>query len=143
VNDAPPIRHEVRIEAPLELVRRFLVEPARMTQWLSTKAEIDPRPHGKIRLEFARPDGTIDVATGEIVEVSARRLVFTWGFAGNPDLPPGASRVEISLQPDGAGTLVRLEHHGLPTSQREPHDGGWRFFLDRLRDSAVAEARPT
>jgi len=140
VNDALPIRHEMRIEAPLEVVRRFLVEPTRLAQWLATRAEIEPRPGGKVRLEFARPDGSIDVATGEVVELSARRLVFTWGFAANPDLPPGASRVEISLEPDGAGTLVRLEHHGLPASQREAHDVGWQFFLGRLRE--VAGLRP-
>jgi len=139
VNDAP-IRQETRIEAPPELVRRFLVEPSRITQWLANRAEIEPRPGGKVRLEFARPDGSVDVATGEVLEFSARRLVFTWGFAGNPDLPPGASRVEISLEPDGAGTLVRLEHHGLPASQREAHDGGWVHFLGRLRE--VAGLRP-
>ncbi len=132
----------MRIEAPPELVRRFLVDPSRITQWLATRAEIDPRPRGHVRLEFARPDGRVDVATGEVVEVSERRLVFTWGFDGNPDLPPGASRVEISIEPDGAGTLVRLEHHGLPSSQREAHDGGWSFFLGRLAVAAAAEVRP-
>jgi len=140
VNDAPPIRHEIRIEAPPEMVRRFLVEPTRLTQWLASRAEIEPRPGGKVRLEFARPDGSIDVATGEVIELSSRRLVFTWGFAANPDLAPGASRVEISLEPDGTGTLVRLEHHGLPASQRDAHDGGWQFFLGRLRE--VAGLRP-
>lgn len=140
MNDAPPIRHEMRIEAPPELVRRFLVEPSRITQWLATRAEIEPRPRGKVRLEFARPDGSVDVATGEVLELSARRLVFTWGFAGNPDLPPGASRVEITLEPDGAGTLVRLEHHGLPTAQRAQHDQGWAYFFGRLRE--VASLRP-
>lgn len=140
MNDTPSIRHEMRIEASPELVRRFLVEPSRITEWLATRAEIEPRPGGKVRLEFARPDGSVDVATGEVLELSGRRLVFTWGFADNPDLPPGASRVEITLEPDGAGTLVRLEHQGLPVSQRDAHDGGWRFFLGRLRE--VASLRP-
>ena len=135
-----PLRHEVRVEAPLELVHRYFTDPDRLVQWWPSEATIDPRPAGALRLRFARPDGGEDVARGTFMEVSERRIVFTWGFDGNPEFGPGGSRVEITLEPDGTGTLVRLEHHGLPESQRASHDAGWPFFLGRLR-TVIAEAR--
>ena len=135
-----PLRHEVRIEAPLEIVHRFFTDPLRLVQWWPSEAEIDPRPRGALRLRFARPDGGTTLARGEFIELTPRRIVFSWGFEGDPDLAPGGSRVEVTLAPDGTGTLVRLEHHGLPAMQRGPHDQGWALFLGRLRE--VASLRP-
>ena len=135
-----PLRHEVKINAPLEIVHRYFTDPGRLVQWWPSEADIDPRPQGALRLRFDRPDGGADVARGEFIELSPRRIVFTWGFEGNTDLGPGASRVEITLAPDGTGTLVRLEHHGLPDAARAQHDQGWAFFLGRLRE--VASLRP-
>ena len=138
--DQVPLRHEIRIAAPIEIVHRYFTDPARIVQWWPSEADIDARPQGTLRLRFTRPDGGTDVARGAFVELEPRRIVFTWGFEGNTDLPPGASRVEITLAPDGAGTLVRLEHYGLPDAQRGPHDQGWGMFLGRLRE--VAGLRP-
>ena len=135
-----PLRHEVRVEAPLEIVHRFFIDPARLVQWWPSGADIDPRLGGVLRLRFSRPDGGDNVARGEFVELSPRRIVFTWGFEGDPDLAPGASRVEITLAPDGTGTLVTLEHHGLSGGQRAQHDQGWAYFFGRLRE--VAGLRP-
>jgi len=135
LNDAP-LRHEVRIDAPLEIVHRYFTDPARIIQWWPSEAELDPRPEGTLVLRFHQPGGGVDVARGEFVELSPRRIVFTWGFEGSMDLAPGASRVEITLSPDGTGTLVRLEHHGLPQAQRAQHDQGWAFFFGRLREVA-------
>jgi hypothetical protein len=49
--------------------------------------------------------------------------------------------VEITLTPEGAGTLVRLRHFGLPSEAlRRQHAEGWDFFLPRL--GAAVEGRP-
>src|SRR5215204_4486022 len=45
------------------------------------------------------------------------RLVFAWGWADSSELPPGSSAVEITLVPDGDGTLIRLRHTGLPSEE--------------------------
>jgi uncharacterized protein YndB with AHSA1/START domain len=132
----------VRIEAPLEMVHRYFTDPARLVQWWPSEAAIDPRTTGTLTLRFVRPDGGTDVARGEFLELSPRRIVFTWGFEGDAELRPGASRVEVTLEPDGSATLVRLEHHGLPEARRAQHDQGWALFFGRLRDAANGEARP-
>lgn len=138
---APPIEREVRIAAPPDIVLGFFTDPTRVSTWMATRAQLDPRPRGRLRLEFDSPDGRADVVIGEFVEVSARRIVFTWGFEGGVNLPPGASRVEITLTPEGAGTLLRLVHRDLPAAEREAHDGGWGYFLGRLAEAAEAQDR--
>lgn len=51
---------------------------------------------------------------------------------------PGATVVEISLVPEGEGTLLRLRHGLLPTdSAAEFHSWGWNLSLDRLATVAA------
>src|SRR5260370_27582893 len=73
------------------------------------------------------------VVLGEYVLVEPpSRVVFTWGWEGNPDLPPGSTTVEVTLVPDGEGTIVRLKHGGRPDPHRpEPHVRRWRRPLRR------------
>ena len=94
-----PLRHEVRIEAPPDVVQRFFTDPARLVEWWPSEATIDPRPGGALRLRFIRPDGTADLARGEFVELSTRRIVFTWGFEGDRDLGPGRISRHLSVLP--------------------------------------------
>jgi uncharacterized protein YndB with AHSA1/START domain len=62
-----------------------------------------------------------------------RRIVFTWGWEmpGNP-APPGSSTVDITLRPDGAGTVLTLTHRGLPLELFESHGIGWNHYMERL-----------
>jgi uncharacterized protein YndB with AHSA1/START domain len=134
-----PIRHVVRVRAPIDVVRTYFTDPTRMAEWWPTRATIDARVGGEIALEFDNPDGHADRAHGTFAELDPDRIVLTWGFERDVDLPPGSSRVEISLEPDGDATVVRLEHHGLPESHRRKHDDGWSYFLGRL--TTVAGSR--
>ena len=80
-----------------------------------------------------------DIARGEFVEVDPpRRAVFTWGWeAGGFPIEPGTSTVEIVLEPDGTGTLLRLTHSGLPEAEAvRRHREGWETFVPRLADTA-------
>jgi uncharacterized protein YndB with AHSA1/START domain len=130
-----PVEREVRIDAPPEVIFKFFVDPEQMTRWKGVEATLDPRPGGIYRVNVTGAD----VVRGEYVEVSPNeRVVFTWGWEGegNP-VPPGSSTVEITLVPDGASTLVRLRHHGLPGGPEDRHAEGWEHYLARL---AVAAA---
>ena len=135
-SDSGPIRHVVRVDAPIEIVRTYFTDPKRIVEWWPNRAIVEPRVGGELKLEFDQPDGRTDRARGTFVELARDRIVLTWGFEGDAALPPGSSRVEISLEPDGAATIVRLEHLGLPLTHRRSHDEGWTFFLGRLTSAA-------
>ncbi len=128
---------EVRIAARPETIFPFFTDPARMVRWKGVSVELDPRPGGIYRCNVTGGD----VARGTYVEVVPnKRVVFTWGWedAGNP-VPPGSSTVEVTLIPDGDGTIVRLRHMDLPEAARKPHTEGWTHFMARL--TAAAEGR--
>jgi uncharacterized protein YndB with AHSA1/START domain len=129
---------EVRVEARPEIVFEFFSRPEKMLRWMGAAVEVDGRPGGAWRVDF-NDHGW--VAAGEIVEAEPpHRLVLTWGWEP-PDapvpLPPGASTVEITLTPDGDGTLVRVEHRDLPPDLRVFHGVGWEQRLGRLAVAAV------
>ena len=75
---------------------------------------------------------------GRYLEIDPpRRVVVSWGVAGNTELPPGATQVEFTLTPTPAGTHLRLVHSGLPPSQAPMHATGWNHFLPRLTLAAA------
>lgn len=140
-----PIVREVRIDASPETVFAFFTEPEKLTRWLCDEATVDPRPGGINHQTHpgskGNPRGPYYMR-GEFLEVSPpTRVVFTWGFE-NLDVPvgPGKSTVEVTLEPDGEGTHVRLVHRDLPESARADHDEGWEEMLSRLASAAGASA---
>jgi uncharacterized protein YndB with AHSA1/START domain len=133
------VEREVRIAAAPATVFEFFTDPDKMIQWKGRKAELDPRPGGIYRVDI----NDQAVARGEYVELDPpHRVVFTWGWEGGEGehaVPPGSSRVEVTLEPDGEGTLVRLRHVDLPAEALEIHGQGWDLFLRRLAKAAVGE----
>jgi uncharacterized protein YndB with AHSA1/START domain len=132
-----PIVREVRIQASQATVFAFFTEPDKLTRWLCDEATVDPRPGGINHQthpgDAQNPHGPYYMR-GEFVEVSPpTRVVFTWGFE-NPEVGvrPGESTVEVTLEPEGEGTHVRLVHRNLPESERAAHDQGWEEMLSRL-----------
>jgi uncharacterized protein YndB with AHSA1/START domain len=120
-----------RIAASPATVFSFFTDVDRWTSWQGVGGEIDPRPGGVFRI---RMPGS-QVASGRFVEVIPdRRLVFTWGWEGEASpVPPGSTTVVIDLEPDAAGTRLRLTHSSLaPPPIAEHHRQGWEQYLDRL-----------
>ena len=119
------------IAASPDRVYAYFTDRDRWLSWMGVEAVIEPTPGGVFRMDVM---GDGEHASGRFVElVPARRVVFTWGWetAGGP-VPPGSSMVEVDLQPDGQGTLLRLRHSGLPAPALEAHDRGWTHFTDNL-----------
>jgi uncharacterized protein YndB with AHSA1/START domain len=132
------VQREIRIDAAPSRVFEFLTDPAKMVRWMGTEAVLDPRPGGDYAVNITGRERV----SGEVVEiVPDRRLVFTWGWEGGGlPLGPGESTVEISLEPDGEGTLLRLTHRHLPHDMRKYHRLGWEHVLPRLARVAAGQA---
>jgi uncharacterized protein YndB with AHSA1/START domain len=130
---------ERHIAARPETVFGYFTDPERYRKWQGVDAELDPRPGGLFKVTMTGRTGV--VARGEFVEVTPpERVVFTWGWEPRKGLPaemaavePGTSMVEVTLIPDGDGTILRLRHSGLPNVPAGAfHNEGWSMSLDRL-----------
>lgn len=125
---------EVYIEASPETIFPFFTDPEQMVRWKGSEASLDPRPGGAYRCQVT-PEA---LAVGEYVEVDPpHRVVFTFGWEGDEVVPPSSSTIEITLEPSGSGTLVRLEHSGLPEDRTAQHGEGWVHYLERLEVAAT------
>lgn len=123
----------IEIEAPPAEVFDFLVTAPGLTTWMGQHAVLDPRPGGGFAVDIAG-----HAIRGEYLEVEPpHRVVVSWGVAGSPDLPPGASTVEFILTPIAGGTRVDLLHSGLPEPRLTGHADGWTHFLPRLAVAAT------
>src|SRR6266567_1442586 len=70
--------------------------------------------------------------------VPVHRLAYSFGWDDSEVVPPGSSLVEIDLMEQPDGTLVRLTHTGLPsTEQCAGHAEGWAHYLGRLAEVAA------
>jgi len=133
------VDRRVSIGAPPSRVYALLTDATELVRWLAPEADVDARPGGVIAWRHANGDRV----AGHFVElVPDRRIVFTYGW-DRPDvgIPPGTTRVEITLTPTatptGTGTDLHLVHRGLSDPMAHAHTGGWTNYLGRL--AVVAE----
>ena len=131
------VEREIKVNAKPETVFSYLIEPEKLRKWMTIgSGTTDIRPGADFRYEMTK-DAT---ARGKYVEITRpTRLVMTWGWEGGDVVtPPGSSTVEITLKPDGGGTLVKLVHRGLPSEESATsHGHGWEHYLGRLSVAAA------
>ena len=95
------------------------------------RAELDVRVGGRFRASFNTDDGEYHEVGGVYREVVPnQRLVFSWAWHSTPERE---SLVTVTLKPDGAGTLLTLQHEAVlrPGRRRRPSQR-----LDRLARQA-------
>ena len=135
--DGAVIERQIFIDAAPETVFGFLVDSNLMALWIGVFNSLDAHPGGIFHVEVSSGN----VARGVYTEVTPpSRVAFTWGWdSDDPNLaltPPGASLVEIDLEPKESGTLLRLRHSRLPDETSTMHSERWSFYLERLRVAA-------
>lgn len=130
MTDPSVLEVSIHIAAQPATVFGYFTDPARYVQWMGRTATLQPVPGGLYRINMR--DGA--EAVGKFVEIDPpRKLVFTWGWTHQPTIPPGSTRVVVTLTPEGDGTFVVLRHYGLPDEQQDDgHRKGWIMYLDRL-----------
>src|SRR6516162_10355172 len=128
---------EKSVLVPLNADETFalITQPDRLRRWQVITARVDLRAGGDYRWTVI-PGHSV---AGTFTEVDpGRRVVFSWGWEGSAELPPGASTVIITLEPAVGGTMVRLTHEGLTGEQEASHAEGWTHYLGRLVTAATA-----
>lgn len=136
----PSVTRTLRIEARPDLVWTFWTDPARLAEWWGDSTGTVAQVGGAF---VVRMDGG-PVMRGEYSELDRpHRVAFTFGWEdGGPDglVPPGSSRVEVTLDADGDATILTLRHYDLPATAADAHDTGWGHFLPILADAAAGLA---
>jgi len=118
-----------------DAVFELITQPERLRRWKTVAARVDLRVGGEYRWTIVPGHS----AAGTYKEIEpGKRVVFTWGWEGAPDLPPGASTVSITLDAVKGGTNLRLVHEGLTDEQAASHAEGWNHYLDRLVEFGTA-----
>jgi uncharacterized protein YndB with AHSA1/START domain len=129
-----PIVKEIRIAARPETVWALFTEPEKMTRWLCSAATVDLRPGGVNDQTHTSKAGVDYHLESRFVEVEPpHRLLFTWKFAtGTAEEQAVVSTVEVTFEPDGDGTFVRLTHRDVPEGLWDDHNAGWSTLFGRL-----------
>jgi uncharacterized protein YndB with AHSA1/START domain len=128
-------RSVIELAAPPDRVYAHFVRPELLVRWMGDWAALEAEPGGQFAVDI---NGVI--IRGAYVRLEPPTyLEIAWGEAGNPAMPPGATRLCIRLTPTPTGTRLELEHTGLVPEEATKHAIGWPHFLERLVISAAGE----
>lgn len=125
---------EARVSASDADVMRAILDAESMGFWLQGAVEFSPEAGAPFRLQW-QDTPVPSAVVGEVLDVNpARSLVLSWSQSGI-DRP---TRVSLSVAPEGAATIVRLRHAGLPaghewTGSRDLLRSDWEKSLANLR----------
>lgn len=135
---ADPLTASIHVEAPPERVFEHFTRASAIVRWMGEYAVLDAQPGGEFSVDIRGVP-----VRGCYLEVDPpHRLLISWGHAGSDRLPPGASMLEVLLQPTGHGTTVTISHRGLPEPEATGHRNGWRCFLGQLAAAAGSRHAP-
>jgi uncharacterized protein YndB with AHSA1/START domain len=142
------VRLQRTIAASPDRVYRAWLEPDLLARWMApgafevTRAEVDERVGGRLRIWHAGPEGDVGGFEAELLDlVPGELLVFRWGFVGPDRLagPTYDSLLTITLREasDGATelTLVHERLDELAAALPDVADNvgrGWELALDKL-----------
>lgn len=117
------VRLERRLAAPVDRVWRALTDPARLGDWLSPVESGAPGPGARFVLRM----NAAETATCTVIAWDPpHEMRLTWDYTGEP-----TSELAVVLEPDGAGTLLRLDHTRIVVDVVQ-YGAGWHVHLDNL-----------
>jgi uncharacterized protein YndB with AHSA1/START domain len=130
------IERTVRLARPPREVWPALTTAEGLSAWFGEQATIDLRPGGAASMTFAG-GMTVEMRVERVEEPNV--FAYTWRLPDLPDDDPRRTYVEFTLEPDGAGTVLRVTETGfaqLPLDTRsttyDSHREGWGRELAEL-----------
>ena len=138
-----PLRIEISVEAPMDLVWWAWTETERITEWFAPAANIVPVEGGAYEFFFDPADHTHMSTIGCVITAieATERLGFIWKgpdrFAQLMNAPVPATSVEVTFKKEKGGTRVQVEHSGWGDGDdwneaREWHSKAWEGALQSL-----------
>jgi uncharacterized protein YndB with AHSA1/START domain len=138
----PSLTIKRRLNAAPSKVYAAWTDPEKLAAWFgpakvkegSLRAETDLRVGGSYRISFNATDGEYFQVGGVYREIVPNGLlVMSWAWHSTPERE---SQLTISLKPDGAGTLLTLQHEQFfDEAARDGHEKGWTELLGKLEQS--------
>ena len=146
MTEISPVEVTLHIPGAPEDVFPYFTDPVRYVHWMGSEAKLEPVPGGVYRIKMA--DGF--KAAGEFLVVERpHRGAFTCGFSDEAlaqrtkhepveatsgrAMPPGSTRVTVTLEAEDGGSHLTLRHENLPDPElREGHRVAWNTYLPRL-----------
>jgi uncharacterized protein YndB with AHSA1/START domain len=133
------ISAEIAIDAPPEVVWAIITEPRHLARWFSDEAEVELRPGGAMLLTW-HGHGSYRARVETVAP--PHTFAFRWLRREDNHPAPGASTlVEMTLEPTGGGTTLRVVESGFdelawPEDERARYRAenadGWVLELDEL-----------
>ena len=136
MSDNHSLRISSTIKAPRTKVYAAWTTPDILVKWFAPgprtpHAEIlDVRPGGGFRIAM-KGEEDAPTAVGEYQDVvPGEKLVFTWGWDGDPSQP---TLVTVTFKDVSGGTEVTLLHERFASAETcEHHRMGWQAIMDKL-----------
>lgn len=128
------VTRSILIDAGRETVFSFFTDESRWATWWGKGSTIDPRLGGLIKIRHSNGFESV----GEVLAIDPpRRFSFTFSLQAARIIPPEESRVTLTLEPRGTGTVVSVLHEVSDPAVSELLPQGWRFHFS-LFANAVA-----
>ncbi len=130
------LERSILICAQRKTVFRFFTDSTLFAEWWGAGSSIEGQPGGAVKIVY--PNGVI--ASGEVMEIVAgERIIFTYGYEDpSKPIPPGGSRVTVTLSDRPGGTWLTLKHELADEQTRNHHVQGWSYQLALFANAAAA-----
>ncbi len=126
------VDHQYFVRASPEVVFDAITNPQTLVKWLADRAELLPKVGAPYRLGWTGGP----THTGTVVAYApGKHIALGWSW-------PGASLegtvFKLSVEPQGDGTLLRVEHTGFPATEEgsdlyAASEWGWTYFAMNLK----------
>jgi uncharacterized protein YndB with AHSA1/START domain len=129
--DTGSVRFVRRYDLTPSELWQYLTTPEHLSVWITPGSSFEARVGGRVSFPWQRGPAMEGVVT---ICDAPHVLEYTWGEGS------AESRVRMTLSRDGDGTLLVIDHSGLPLAETSGFAAGWHTHLDWLQSAMHGRA---